>query len=284
MHHVTNDAQNLVDPTLYQGPDQLQVRNSTGLTIHSTSSSSLVSWSQPLKLVNILHFPKIRKKLLSVYRLTNDNAVFVEFHATYCVVKDEETRKPLLQGTVKDELYLLAVAYPHEAHLLEANVGERVSFDSWHHRLSHLNMRVLQQIISTYGLPTPSVNKTILCDASLASKSHRLPYSKSIHQTNKPLQIIHSDFCGPSPVISHTGHRYYVIFVDNFTWYTWLYPLKLKSDVEFVFLNFQLCVECQFDRKIINFQLAWGGEFQSLTKHLTRQGIAHRVSCPHTPT
>ena len=35
-HHVTNDAQNLVDPSLYQGPDRLQVRNGTGLKIHYT--------------------------------------------------------------------------------------------------------------------------------------------------------------------------------------------------------------------------------------------------------
>ena len=274
-HHVTNDAQNLVDPALYQGPDQLQVGNGVGLPISSTGSSSLISRSQPLKLVNILHVPAIRRNLLSVYRLTNDNAVFIEFHATYCVVKDEATGKPLLQDTAKDGLYRHA-----EAHLPEANVGEKVGSESWHHRLGHPNMRVLMKVISTYGFPPLSINKTTSCDTS---KSHRLPYSTSSHQTTKPLEIIHSNLWGSSPIISHTGHKYYVIFIDDFTRYTWLYPLKLKSDVESVFLNFQLRVECQFDRKIINFQSDWGGEFQSLTKHFTRQGIAHRVSCPHTP-
>ena len=209
--------------------------NGTCLKIHSTGSSSLISRSQPLKLVNILHVPEIRKRLLSVYRLTNENAVFVEFHATYCVVKDEETGRPLLRGTVKDELYLLV-----EAHPLEANVSEKTGSDLWHHRLGNPNMRILQRIIYTYGLPTPSVNKILSCDACLTSKSHRLPYSKSIHQINKPLEIVHSDLGGPSPVISHTGNMYYVIFVDDFTRYTWLYPLKLKSDVLSVFLNFQL--------------------------------------------
>ena len=126
-HHVTNDAQNLVDPALYQGPDQLQVGKETGLTIHSNGSSSLISRSHPHKLVNVLHVPKIRKRLLSVYRLTNDNVVFVEFHATYCVVKDEETGRPLLRG-VKDGLYLLA-----EAHQPEANVGEKTCSNLWHH-------------------------------------------------------------------------------------------------------------------------------------------------------
>ena len=140
---MTNDAQNLVDPTLYQGPDQLQVGNRTSLTIHSTSSSSLIYRYHPLKLVNILHIPEIRKRLLSVYRLTNDNAVFVEFHATYCVVKDEEIGRPLLRGTIKDGLYLLT-----EAHPLEANINEKIGSDLWQHRLGHQNMRILQRIIS----------------------------------------------------------------------------------------------------------------------------------------
>ena len=237
-HYVINDPQTLVDTALYQGPEQLQVGNGTGLTIHSTSSSSLISRSQPLRVVNILHVPKIRKKLLLVYRLTNDNAVFVEFHATYCIVKDVETGRLLLRGTVKDGLYLLA-----EAHPPEANIGEKTSSDVWHHRLGHPNMRILQKIISTYGLPTLSVNKSFSCDACLTSKSHHLLYSKSIHQTHKALEIVHSDLWGPSPVISHAGNRYYVIFADDFTRYTWLYPLKLKSDVLSVFFDFQLKVK-----------------------------------------
>ena len=80
----------------YQGPDQLLIGNGSGLTIHSTGSSSLSSRSHPLKLSNILLVLEIRKKLISVYRLTNDNSVYVEFHSNYFVVKDEETGRPLL--------------------------------------------------------------------------------------------------------------------------------------------------------------------------------------------
>ena len=196
------------------------------MTIHSTRSSSLTSRSHPLKLSNILLVPEIRKKLLSVYRLSNDNFVFVEFHANYCVVKDEETGRPLLHGTVKDGLYILRQAHPPEA-----NIGERTSLNHWHHQLGHPNLRILHNVISTYGLPTLSGNKIESCDACLSSKSHHLPYSKSSPQTSKPLEVIHSDLWGASPVISHTRNIYYVLFIDDFTRYTWLYPLKLKRDI-----------------------------------------------------
>ena len=179
-HHVTNDVHNLIDPAIYQGPDQLHVGNGIGLVIHSTGSSSLISQSLPLKLVNILHVPDIQKNLLSVYRLTNDNSVFIEFHATYCVVKDEVTGKPLLRGTVKDGLYLLAQAQPPEV-----NIRERTGVDLWHHRLGHPNMRLLHSLISTYGLPMLSINKTLSCDACLTSNcSVFLTQSLLIRQLN----------------------------------------------------------------------------------------------------
>ena len=193
-------------------------------------------------------------------------------------MKDEETGTPLLQGTVKDGLYLL-----RQAHSPEANIGERTSLNHWHHRLGHPNLRILHSVISTYGLPTLSGNKIESCDACLSSKSHHLPYSKSSHQTTKPLEIIHSDLWGPSPVTSYNGNRYYVCFIDDFTRYTWLYPLKLKSDVFQVFIDFQHRVERHFNQKIMSFQYDWGGEFQALSKHFKEHGIHHRISCPHTP-
>ena len=155
--------------------------------------------------------------------------------------------------------------------------------DLWHQRLGHPHFKVLHRIISTYGLPTFAYNKISPCDACLSSKSHKLPYAIPQHSTNRPLELVHSDLWGPSPVLSHLGHKYYVIFIDDFTRYTWMYPLKLKSDVLNIFMNFHQRVERQFNLKLQNFQSDWGGEFQAVSKYLTNCGIHHRLSCPHTP-
>ena len=74
-----------------------------------------------------------------------------------------------------------------------------------------------------------------------------------------------------------------MIFIDDFTRYTWLYPLKLKSDVLDIFMKFHQRVECQYNLKLQNFQLDWGREFQAVSKYLTNYGIHHCLSCPHTP-
>jgi histone deacetylase 1/2 len=41
-------------------------------------------------------------------------------------------------------------------------------------------------------------------------------------------------------------------------------------------------VELQFNCKIKNVQTDGGGEFRPLTQHLTKLGIIHRLTCPHT--
>ena len=59
----------------------------------------------------------------------------------------------------------------------------------------------------------------------------------------KPLLKIHCDLWGPAPVESSQHMKYYVIFVDDHSRYTWIYPLKKKSEFFEVFLKFQKMVE-----------------------------------------
>ena len=58
------------------------------------------------KLSNLLRVPKIKKNLISISQLTTDNDV-VEFHYSYYLVKDKQTGKMLLKGTLDRGLYVL---------------------------------------------------------------------------------------------------------------------------------------------------------------------------------
>ena len=127
-HHVTNDSQTLMDPVVYQGTEQLQIGNGSGLFVQSTGSSSIPSRSIPLKLQNILHMPAIKKNLRSTYQSTNDNYVYVEFHADQCIIKEEGNGRPLLKGTVRDSLYL----QNQDKKPLVAYAAEKMAMELWH--------------------------------------------------------------------------------------------------------------------------------------------------------
>jgi hypothetical protein len=73
-----------------------------------------------------------------------------------------------------------------------------------------------------------------------------------------------------------------VIFVDDFTRYTWIYFLKNKSEVCDTFLQFEKMVDRQFNTKIRAFHSDWGREYKKLHPYFKCTGIQHRISCPYT--
>jgi hypothetical protein len=117
--------------------------------------------------------------------------------------------------------------------------------------------------------------------ASLASPSS-YPFLHLLSSTS-PLESVHSDVW-TSPVPSLSRCKYYVVFVDEFSWFSWLYPLFNKSDVLSCFIKFKLLVENLFDTKIKYLQSDNGGEYTSTAfkQFLNQNGIFHRLTCPHT--
>ena len=63
----------------------------------------------------------------------------------------------------------------------------------------------------------------------------KLPFAYVEHYRSWPFDIIHSDIWAPSPELSNLGFRYFIIFIDDFSCFTWLFHLKNKSDVFSVF-------------------------------------------------
>jgi transposase InsO family protein len=87
-----------------------------------------------------------------------------------------------------------------------------------------------------------------------------------------------------SPISSLSGCKYYVLFVDDYSRFTWLYPLLNKSDVYQCFVKFTLLVENLFSSKIKQLQTNNGGEYTSalFKQFLAQHGIFHKLTCPYT--
>lgn len=94
---------------------------------------------------------------------------------------------------------------------------------------------------------------------------------------------MYSDLWEPSPIKSINGARYFILFVDDYTKYCWIYLLQSKLDVLSTFLQFKVIVENQFNTTIKALQSDGGTEFKPLSPVLISNGIVHRISCPYTP-
>lgn len=66
-----------------------------------------------------------------------------------------------------------------------------------------------------------------LIDAD-CSRSH---YKPSDTKTKELLQLVHSDVCGKMREKSSGGAEYFLTFIEDYTRYMWVYPLKTKDQV-----------------------------------------------------
>lgn len=67
-------------------------------------------------------------------------------------------------------------------------------------------------------------------------------------------------------MLSTEGYRYYVLFLDDYNKFTWIYPLKLKSDTLVAFSHFLNVVKIQFSGTIKALQSYNGGEYVRVHK------------------
>ena len=123
------------------------------------------------------------------------------------------------------------------------------------------------------------------CTSCISAKMHKLPFPKHLSNFEYPLQLIRSDVWGLAPVVSVLEHRFYVIFVNDFTHFTWLFLLRHKSAVFKVFVHFKSLVENQFSAKIKTLRFDGAGEFVNhhFKYFCLENGIQYQVSCPYTP-
>jgi len=104
---VTSELDRLTVQEKYTGNDKIRTANGAGMNINHIGNAIVRTPHRDLHLNNVLHVPQAKKNLVSVHRLTKDNKVFLEFHPNFFLIKDQVTRKTLLEGRCRDGLYPL---------------------------------------------------------------------------------------------------------------------------------------------------------------------------------
>ncbi|GJR62054.1 ribonuclease H-like domain-containing protein [Tanacetum coccineum] len=158
-----------------------------------------------------------------------------------------------------------------------------VGQQTWHQRLGHPGSEVLRSLVSNNLISCNKTQSSVLCHACQLGKHVRLPFSLSETIVKAPFDIIHSDLW-TSPLTSVSGIKYYVLFLDHFSHYLWVYPLRHKSDVLSKFIHFRAYVKNHFNCDIKSLQCDHGGEFDNTALHqlFVTNGISIRFSCPKT--
>jgi transposase InsO family protein len=140
----------------------------------------------------------------------------------------------------------------------------------------------LSNLIKSGCLGHTSVQSDFHCKGCHLGKQIQLPYFTSDSHSVKPFDLIHSDVWGPAPFVSKGGYRYYVIFIDDHSRYSWIYFMKHRSMLISIYKSFARMIHTQFSTHIKTFRSDSGGEYLSdnFRQFLTLEGTLAQLSCP----
>jgi hypothetical protein len=137
------------------------------------------------------------------------------------------------------------------------------SVDLWHHRLGHPHTATLSSLLGEFSIScNRDSHNSSLCPSCQQGKHVRLPFSSSSTVSTFPFELLHCDLW-TSPHASVSSFKYYLVVLDDFTHFVWTFPLRNKSDVLTIFLNFQKYVATHFFLPIKFIQCDNGKEFDN---------------------
>ena len=275
--HMTANGGNL---TSYSNmSNNIIVGSGHNIPVIGRGNALIPNSHHPLTLHNVLHAPQLIKNLVSVRKFTIDNDISVEFDPFGFSVKDFQTGIILMRCDSSGDLYPLTsrptTTYPSNFVAL--------SKELWHNRLGHPGIPVFNSLQRNNFILCNKLPKHYFCHSCPLGKHTKLPFYESSSYTMMPFDIVHSDIW-TSPVLSSGGHRYYALFLDDFTNFLWTFPIANKSQVHSIFIQFRAHIKTQFEREIKCFQCDNGKEYDNAHFHkfCELNGMMFRFSCPYT--
>ena len=239
------------------------------------------------KLVNVLYVPSIKRNLISMMQWTSQGITCKTTLSGDCLVLRGDVEIGRVQGA-GNLLPITVIRIPTKSTKHTANMAQTVYSSKWelaHCRLGHLHNAAMKVLPTMADGLEYSPNGEHPCAVCAKSKLSALPHSQvATHRATKPLELVHTDVCGPLPQ-SYDGFKYFVTFIDDCTRFVEVAVLKQKSDVLRAFLTFQQRAEKEAQRGIGAIRSDNGGEYLSkaLNDLLSIDGIQRQLSAPYTP-
>ena len=124
-----------------------------------------------------------------------------------------------------------------------------------------------------------------VCEPCIQAKQHRLPFPTSDTISTKPLQLIHTDVCGPLEQTSRGGARYLATFLDDFSKLSTVEPVAQKSEVATKGKEVFQRLETQTGQKLQKVRTDRGGEYLNteLDGYYKSKGVVHQTTALYTP-
>lgn len=131
----------------------------------------------------------------------------------------------------------------------------------------------------------PREDLAAMCDPCVAGKQARAPFPTSSTRTAKPLELVHTDVCGPMPLNSMGNSRYFLTVVEDMSEYREAVPIPSKSEAGRAVRDVIARWEVRTGHKVQRWRFDRGGECmnETMDKWTADRGTIHETTAPYTP-
>ncbi|CAI7773723.1 unnamed protein product [Closterium sp. NIES-53] len=303
-------------------PLAISLADPSGGPVLAHSSTVLPSPAAPSGLLSGLHLPSFSTNLVSGADL--QDAWVVQFtpggqRVTHCTCSRTGRHLATFIRRPGSSLYTLTTASPPVSASSQVAASSQVfaaasrssptsapcscrplSHETllYHHRLGHPSLPRLRGMASrtlvlglSRSLPPLPPGPAPTCVPCVEGRKRAAPHSSTFRLAEAPLQTLHVDVWGRARVRGQGHERYFLLVVDDYSRYTTVFPLRSKSEVTGVLIDWirgarrQLSESFGSDLPVLRLHLDRGGEFSSdlLRAFCCAEGIRQTFTLPASP-
>ncbi|KAJ4744662.1 Gag-Pol polyprotein [Rhynchospora pubera] len=286
--HIARDRAAFVDyRRIPAGSKRIYMGNNSSVLVHGIGTCELMFRNgHKLVLHDVLYMPDVRRSLVSVLVLVKTGLRVVFLNNCVELYKNSIL---LGNGFFENNFMILDTidgcsSFSYD--VFSSNVSSYVNDNMliWHARLCHVGQDRMTRLAKV-GLLGPLTKVSLpRCEGCLAGKATRKPFGKAVRATT-PLQLIHSDICGPLSVRARHGAYYFITFIDDYTRFGHVYLISHKSDALGCFQKYLAMVENQQNGLVKALRTDRGREYLSdqFKSLCDEKGIVHQLTTPYTP-
>ncbi|GLJ55713.1 hypothetical protein SUGI_1196780 [Cryptomeria japonica] len=149
-----------------------------------------------LKEHDVYYVEGLKHNLLSVIQMCDKGYKFT-FDSTGCQIKKDSTGQVVVEGKrIDGNVYNLKECYESQCMLRQVD-----EIWLWHQRLCHINFdNLVAKSRKGCVRNIPPIVKLVntFCDECVKGKQTKVTLKTKEHNTSKPLEVVHTDLCGPT--------------------------------------------------------------------------------------
>ena len=251
---------------MYIRLDKVYYSNNISKNLHSGNLLPKMGIYSEIKLINNKTILTLKKVDLN-YNINNK----IKIIGTYAVDENNIIRIPIIQ--TDSTINIITKQQTKNSNL------DEYSANLWHRRLGHFQHENLAEYLNLHNIRRDDF---LTCKIA---KLKRLPQNGNPPNATRTLEIIHSDLIGPINIISCTGKRFILTFIDEYSKKSWIYLLENKRDVPKTTTQFLKYITNCFNDNIKFFKTDNVLEFKNrkIKNYCANNGITKIYFPPYNP-